>query len=59
MMYSYFVNIPTEIIEAARADGAGERYILHRIVLPLGWRAVHRLLYAFMWAWNDLLFRSP
>ena len=35
MLYSYFVNIPTEIIEAARADGAGELYILHRIVLPL------------------------
>jgi multiple sugar transport system permease protein len=57
MLYSYFVNIPTEIIEAARADGAGELYILHRIVLPLAMPAMITVgLYAFMWAWNDLLF---
>ena len=57
MLYSYFVNIPTEIIEAARADGAGELYILHRIVLPLAMPALVTVgLYSFMWAWNDLLF---
>ena len=57
MLYSYFVNIPTEIIEAARADGAGEMYILHRIVLPLAMPAMVTVgLYSFMWAWNDLLF---
>lgn len=57
MLYSYFVNIPTEIIEAARADGAGELYILHRIVLPLAMPAMVTVgLYSFMWAWNDLLF---
>ena len=57
MLYSYFVNIPTEIIEAARADGAGELYILHWIVLPLAMPALVTVgLYSFMWAWNDLLF---
>jgi multiple sugar transport system permease protein len=57
MLYSYFVNVPSEIIEAARADGAGELYILHRIVLPLAMPALVTVgLYAFMWAWNDLLF---
>ena len=57
MLYSYFVNVPTEIIEAARADGAGELYILHHIVLPLALPALVTVgLYAFMWAWNDLLF---
>lgn len=57
MLYSYFVNIPSEIIEAARADGAGELYILHRIVLPLAMPALVTVgLYSFMWAWNDLLF---
>jgi len=35
MLYSYLINIPNEIIGAARVDGASERYILHRIVLPL------------------------
>ena len=57
MLYSYFVNIPTEIIEAARADGAGELYILHHIIIPLAMPAMVTVgLYAFMWAWNDLLF---
>ncbi len=57
MLYSYFVNIPSEIIEAARADGAGELFILHRIVLPLAMPALVTVgLYSFMWAWNDLLF---
>ena len=57
MLYSYFVNIPTEIIEAARADGAGELGSLHRIVLPLAMPALVTVgLYSFMWAWNDLLF---
>ena len=57
MLYSYFVNIPTELIEAARADGAGELFILHRIVLPLAMPALVTVgLYSFMWAWNDLLF---
>jgi multiple sugar transport system permease protein len=57
MLYSYFINIPNEIIEAARADGASELYILHRIVLPLAMPALVTVgLYSFMWAWNDLLF---
>ncbi|PIF73816.1 carbohydrate ABC transporter membrane protein 2 (CUT1 family) [Variovorax sp. 54] len=57
MLYSYFVNIPSEIVEAARADGAGELYIFHRIVLPLALPAMITVgLYSFMWAWNDLLF---
>jgi len=57
MLYSYFVSIPPEIIEAARADGAGELFIFHRIVLPLAVPGLVTVgLYAFMWAWNDLLF---
>lgn len=57
MLYSYFVSIPSEIIEAARADGAGELFIFHRIVLPLAVPGLVTVgLYAFMWAWNDLLF---
>jgi multiple sugar transport system permease protein len=57
MLYSYFISIPNEIIDAARVDGAGELYILHRIVLPLAMPAMVTVgLYSFMWAWNDLLF---
>lgn len=36
MMRSYFqANIPGEVLESARMDGAGELYILFRIVIPM------------------------
>lgn len=35
VMRSFFMNIPTELIEAARIDGASDFMILRRIVLPL------------------------
>ncbi len=57
MLYSYFSQIPDDLIEAARADGAGELRILHTIILPISIPAVVTvLLYGFMWAWNDLLY---
>ena len=36
LMYRFFSEIPEEIIEAARMDGAGEVQIFLRIGLPLG-----------------------
>lgn len=57
MMFSYFSQVPGELIDAARADGAGELRILHTIVLPISVPAlVTVFLYAFMWSWNDLLY---
>ena len=57
MFYSYFSQVPSEIIEAARADGAGELRIFHTIVLPVSIPAVVTVfLYGFMWSWNDLLY---
>ncbi len=57
MFYSYFTQVPSEIIEAARADGAGELRIFHTIVLPVSVPAVVTVfLYGFMWSWNDLLY---
>lgn len=35
VMRSFFMNIPTELIEAARIDGASDFMILRRVVLPL------------------------
>ncbi|WP_026553929.1 carbohydrate ABC transporter permease [Arthrobacter sp. 35W] len=35
VMRSFFMNIPTELIEAARIDGASDFMILRKIVLPL------------------------
>ncbi len=57
MFFSYFSQLPGEIVEAARADGAGELRIFHTIALPLAIPAVVTVfLYAFMWSWNDLLY---
>jgi multiple sugar transport system permease protein len=57
MLYSYFSQVPSELVEAARADGAGELRIFHTIVLPVSVPAlVTVFLYGFMWSWNDLLY---
>jgi multiple sugar transport system permease protein len=57
MLYSYFSQVPSELIEAAQADGAGELRIFHTIVLPVSVPAlVTVFLYGFMWSWNDLLY---
>ncbi|MEJ1160555.1 carbohydrate ABC transporter permease [Prosthecomicrobium sp. N25] len=57
MFYSYFTQVPSEMIEAARADGASELRIFHTIILPVSVPAVVTVfLYGFMWSWNDLLY---
>lgn len=57
MLYSYFSQIPNELLDAARADGASELRILHTIVLPIsGPPIITVFLYSFMWSWNDLLY---
>lgn len=57
MLYSYFSQVPNELIEAARADGASDLRILHTIVLPISFPPIITVfLYSFMWSWNDLLY---
>jgi multiple sugar transport system permease protein len=51
------VNLPDELIEAARMDGAREMLIIREVIIPLlipGLVTV--FLYSFMWSWNDLLY---
>jgi multiple sugar transport system permease protein len=57
MIYSYFNQVPNELIEAARSDGASDLRILHTIVLPISMPPIITVfLYSFMWSWNDLLY---
>ncbi|WP_319497525.1 carbohydrate ABC transporter permease [uncultured Cohaesibacter sp.] len=57
MMYSYFKQVPNELIEAAKVDGASNFKIFRRIVMPISLPAfITVTLYAFMWSWNDLLY---
>ena len=49
-------NIPDELIDAARIDGAGEFLIYWRIALPLSKPAITSLaILSFQWTWNDFL----
>lgn len=52
----FFINLPQEIEEAARLDGAGDIRIFLQIVLPLSKPALATLaILAFLANWNDFL----
>jgi len=56
LLRNYFIGIPSELLEAARMDGAGELMVFRRVILPLGLPAIASLLiFQFLWVWNDLL----
>ncbi|MGP3970748.1 carbohydrate ABC transporter permease [Streptomyces sp. 6N223] len=56
LLRNFFAEIPRELLEAARLDGAGEVRLFARVVLPLGGPAIAALsIFQFMWVWNDLL----
>jgi multiple sugar transport system permease protein len=57
ILYTFFAQIPDELLEAARMDGASEFKILRTVVLPLALPGLVAVaVYAFMWAWNDLFY---
>jgi multiple sugar transport system permease protein len=57
MTTTFFQELPPEIWEAARLDGAGPLQIFRRVVLPLGRPVVTTLsVLLFLWMWNDLLY---
>ena len=56
LLRNYFAGIPSELMEAARMDGAGEGRIFFSLILPLGMPAIASLvIFQFLWVWNDLL----
>ena len=57
LVRQYVQSMPSEMEDAARIDGAGEWYILSRIVAPLC-RPVLTVLaiYTFLSSWNSFLF---
>jgi alpha-glucoside transport system permease protein len=56
LLHNFVSEIPREVIEAARVDGAGHGQIFFRIVLPLTMPAIASLaIFQFLWVWNDLL----
>jgi alpha-glucoside transport system permease protein len=56
LLHNFMSEIPRELIEAARMDGAGHVAILFRVLLPLLTPALAAFgIFQFLWVWNDLL----
>jgi len=56
MMRQFLISLPTELIEAAKIDGAGEFGVFTRIVIPLSTPAMAALgVFTTLNAWNDFL----
>ncbi|MGW3662941.1 carbohydrate ABC transporter permease [Streptomyces sp. NPDC005141] len=56
LLRNFFAEIPRELLEAARLDGAGELRLFVRVVMPLGGPAIASLgIFQFLWVWNDML----
>ncbi|MEU6845864.1 carbohydrate ABC transporter permease [Streptomyces sp. NPDC046716] len=56
LLRNFFAEIPRELLEAARLDGAGELRLFVRVVMPLAAPAIASLgIFQFLWVWNDML----
>lgn len=56
LLAAYMKSIPSEILEAARIDGANHWVIVRRVVVPIMRPALAALaILTTVWMWNDLL----
>jgi alpha-glucoside transport system permease protein len=56
LLNNFMREIPRELIEAARVDGAGHVKIFFQVLLPLLTPAIAAFgIFQFLWVWNDLL----
>jgi alpha-glucoside transport system permease protein len=56
LLHNFISDIPGDVIEAAKVDGATHGQIFFRIVLPLATPALASFaIFQFIWVWNDLL----
>jgi multiple sugar transport system permease protein len=54
MMRQFYLNLPTELADAARVDGASEFRIFWQIILPLVRPALMVVaVFTFLWTWHD------
>jgi multiple sugar transport system permease protein len=58
-MRQFIEGIPTELIEAARIDGAGEFWIYSQVVMPLALAPLTTIsVFTFLGQWDNFLFPS-
>lgn len=56
LLHNFIKDVPRELIEAARVDGAGHVTIFFRVMMPLLVPALAAFgIFQFLWVWNDLL----
>ena len=56
LLHNFLSQIPKELIEAARVDGANWFTLFSKIILPLSVPAIASFsIFQFLWVWNDLL----
>lgn len=56
LLHNFMAEIPRDLIEAARVDGAGHVTVFMKIMLPLLVPAIASFaIFQFLWVWNDLL----
>jgi len=56
LLHNFMSEVPQDLIEAARIDGAGHVGVFLRIMLPLMLPAIASYaIFQFLWVWNDLL----
>ena len=56
LLHNFMTEIPRELVEAARVDGAGHVKIFFAVLLPLLVPAIASFaIFQFLWVWNDLL----
>ncbi len=56
LLHNFMKDIPRELVEAARVDGAGHVKIFFQVLMPLLVPAIAAFgIFQFLWVWNDLL----
>jgi len=56
LLHNFMREIPRELVEAARVDGASHVRIFFTLMLPMMRPALAAFgIYQFLWVWNDLL----
>ncbi|WP_025274055.1 ABC transporter permease subunit [Haloglycomyces albus] len=56
LLHNFIREIPADVVEAARMDGASHVQIFRSVVLPLAAPAIASIsIFQFLWVWNDYL----
>jgi ABC-type glycerol-3-phosphate transport system permease component len=57
LLVGYFRQLPTEVEDAARVDGASRMQTLRHVLLPLAWPGVATAaILTFLYCWNEFVF---